>query len=44
MTCAAGDVIIIHGDLWHSGMANLAPEGVTRRGIHLGYACENRRC
>jgi ectoine hydroxylase-related dioxygenase (phytanoyl-CoA dioxygenase family) len=43
VTCKAGDIIIIHGDLWHSGMPNLAEAGTTRRGIHLGFACENTR-
>lgn len=43
VTCQAGDIVIIHGDLWHSGMPNLAGAGTTRRGIHLGFACENTR-
>ena len=40
-TCPAGSAIILHGDVWHGGRANLSSS--PRRAIHLGFACPNTR-
>ena len=43
VSCPAGSLILTHGDLWHGGCANHAAQGVTRRAIHLGFACPATR-
>jgi|EP01047_Picozoa_sp_COSAG01_P027774 ectoine hydroxylase-related dioxygenase (phytanoyl-CoA dioxygenase family) len=39
--CAAGSVVLCHGDLWHGCCDNHSAG--TRRSIHVGFACDRTR-